>query len=166
MAVSMSRDAHDFDCCLYIRASHGGPEARQFADMLLRMYSRWAERAGVRHELGEVVDGAEGGVERATLKLAGEGVTERVRGEQGAHRLIRIAPGDTLRRRGLSFVLVEVKAADDDRSAASSDQVRTYVLDPSESVTDDRTGRKVADARAVLDGDLSAFIPAAPADRR
>lgn len=160
----MASDADEFDCCLYIRAAAGGPEARQFAAMVLRMYCRWAERAGVRHEVGEVVDGADGGVERATLGLAGEGVAERLRGEHGVHRLVRIAPDDNFRRRGVSFVFVEVVGSDDERGAsgaADSEQVRTYVFDPAESVTDDRTGRKLTDARAVLDGDLSAFIPAA-----
>jgi peptide chain release factor 2 len=168
MDVSMSPDEHDFDCCLHIRAYAGGPEARQFAGLVLRMYCRWAERAGVRHKVGEVVDGAEGGVERATLRLAGEGVRERVSGEHGAHRLIRIAPGET--RRGVSFVIVEVLGAHGERDATSPDttkeQIRTYTFDPSESVTDDRTGLKVSDAEAVLDGDLTAFIPAAPVDRR
>lgn len=150
----MARD--DFDCDLHISAHFGGPEARLFAAMLLRMYTRWAERAEVRHEVAEVVDGDEGGVERATLRLAGEGVHERLGGEQGVHRLIRIPPGET--RRAASFAIVQVEGEGDVVSSALNEQVRTYVLHPSESVTDDRTGRRTVDAQAVLDGDLSAFV--------
>lgn len=165
--VPMDHDEHGFDCRLRIQASFGGVEARHFAGMLLRMYSRWAERAGLRHEIDEVVDGEEGGIERATLKLAGEGVLERVGGEHGYHRLVRIPPGEE--RRSASFAIVEVAALPEDGDVTSpvdtSQQVRTYVLHPAESVTDDRTGHRTADAQAVLDGDLGAFIPAAPADR-
>ena len=156
----MSRERPDFDCSVHLQASFGGVEARRFAAMLLRMYTRWAERVGLRREIGEIVGGEDGEVERATLKLAGEGLPARLRGEAGAHRLVRLPPGET--RRHASFVFVEVTAPHDDAGAASTsaagEQARTYVLHPSESVTDDRTGARTEDARAVLDGDLAPFL--------
>lgn len=159
----MSTARPDFDCFLRIRASFGGPEARHFAGILLRMYTRWAEREGLRHVIGEVGEVEEGAVERATLKVAGAAVLQRLGGEAGVHRMVRIPPGET--RRHASFVVVEVTSPDDDADAdaasasAASEQVRTYVLHPSESVTDDRAGQRTEDARAVLDGDLTGFVP-------
>src|SRR5690606_31697166 len=101
----MSRDERGVGGRLRIQASFGGSEARQFAGMLLRMYCRWAERAGVQHQVVEVVEGEEGGVERAIVGLEGEGVIERLDGEHGFHRLVRIPPGEA--RRATSFVTVE-----------------------------------------------------------
>jgi protein subunit release factor B len=162
----MSIDPPDFTCEIHIRASFGGVEAHYFAAMLLRMYVRWAERDGLRCEVGEVDGDAAGEVAQATLKLAGEGLLQRLRGEAGAHRLVRVPPGET--RRHVSFAFVEVSPAGDDDGApttATQEQVRTYVLHPAESVTDDRTGRRTEDAQAVLDGDLADRIPPAGAPR-
>ncbi|MEZ4382795.1 MAG: PCRF domain-containing protein [Nannocystaceae bacterium] len=159
-------------CSVHVRASFGGDEALRFAAMLVRMYQRWAAREGLPCELdalagdldGDSERGREGEVQRATLELRGEGLRERLGGEAGVHRLVRIPPGET--RRYTSFVSVAVTAGDEDVDAALAEvgavQVRSYVLNPAPSVTDNRNGARTEDAQAVLDGDLTIFVPATP----
>lgn len=93
---------------LAIHAGAGGTESQDWAEMLLRMYIRWAEAHDVNVELLERAEGEEAGIKSATLQLSGAYVYGRLRGERGVHRLVRLSPFDAAHRRHTSFALVEV----------------------------------------------------------
>lgn len=88
-----------------IHSGAGGTEACDWAGMLLRMYTRWAERRGFKAELVDLLE-AEGGVKSATLQITGEYVYGYLKGETGIHRLVRISPFDSNARRHTSFASV------------------------------------------------------------
>jgi peptide chain release factor 2 len=95
---------------LSIHAGAGGTESCDWADMLLRMYSRWAERRGYEVEVQELQYGEEAGITRATLYLKGENAYGFAKAERGVHRLVRISPFDSNKRRHTSFCAVDVLA--------------------------------------------------------
>jgi peptide chain release factor 2 len=95
---------------LSIHAGAGGTESCDWADMLLRMYSRWAERRGYEVEIHEIQPGDEAGITRATLYLKGENAYGFAKAERGVHRLVRISPFDSNKRRHTSFCAVDVLA--------------------------------------------------------
>jgi peptide chain release factor 2 len=95
---------------LDIQSGSGGTEAQDWADMLLRMYSRWAERRGYEVEIHEIQPGDEAGITRATLYLKGENAYGFAKAERGVHRLVRISPFDSNKRRHTSFCAVDVLA--------------------------------------------------------
>lgn len=90
-----------------IQAGAGGTDACDFAEMLVRMYLRWADRVGYQTEILERNDAEEAGIRNATLRIAGEYAYGRLKGEIGVHRLVRISPFDAARRRQTSFVAVD-----------------------------------------------------------
>ena len=91
-----------------IHAGAGGTESQDWAEMLLRMYLRWAERAGFRTEILEATEGEEAGLKSVSVTIDGRWAYGRLRSERGVHRLVRISPFDSQKRRHTSFALVEV----------------------------------------------------------
>lgn len=96
------------DAILALHAGAGGIDAQDFAEMLLRMYLRWAESRGYRAEVVDRLYGEEAGIKRATLSISGPYAYGYLRSERGVHRLVRLSPFDAAHRRHTSFVLVEV----------------------------------------------------------
>ncbi len=96
------------DAFLALHAGAGGTDAQDFAEMLLRMYLRWAESRGYRAEVVDRLVGEEAGIKRATLSISGPYAYGYLRSERGVHRLVRLSPFDAAHRRHTSFVLVEV----------------------------------------------------------
>ena len=100
---------------LSISAGAGGTEATDWAEMLLRMYLRWAERHRFRTEIVDQQEGEQAGIKSATVEIDGRAAYGWMRAERGVHRLVRISPFDSQKRRQTTFALVEVlPEADDD----------------------------------------------------
>lgn len=97
-----------------IQAGEGGTDAQDFAEMLLRMYQRWAETRGFSTELLETSPAEEAGIHSATLAIRGPSVYGLLKGETGNHRLIRMSPFDAAHRRQTSFAAVDVTPELDD----------------------------------------------------
>ncbi len=97
-----------------INAGAGGTEAQDWAEMLLRMYTRWAERKGYRVSLADMVEGDVAGIKSATLEIEGPYAYGYLKGESGVHRLVRISPFDSNARRHTSFASVFVYPLVDD----------------------------------------------------
>ncbi len=95
---------------LSIQAGAGGTEACDWADLMFRMYNRWAERRGFTVEIQEVQSGDQAGITKATLLIKGENAYGYVKAERGVHRLVRISPFDANKRRHTSFCAVDVIA--------------------------------------------------------
>ena len=93
---------------LSIHPGAGGTESQDWAQMLLRMYLRWAERAGFKAEVVDLLPGEEAGIKSATVEVTGEYAYGYLKSEAGVHRLIRISPFDASRRRHTSFASVAV----------------------------------------------------------
>ena len=103
------QDAYsDYPALLSVHAGAGGTDAQDWADMLLRMYLRWADRRGLQVELIDQSEGEEAGLKSATARFAGEHAYGLLRAEKGVHRLVRISPFDSQHRRHTAFALVEV----------------------------------------------------------
>src|SRR5436190_20888565 len=106
---SMLSGAHDAsNAFLRIQAGAGGTEACDWAQMLQRMYIRWAERHGYQVEVVDELRNEEAGLRNATLRIVGEYAYGNLQGESGAHRLVRISPFDSNARRQTSFAAVDV----------------------------------------------------------
>jgi peptide chain release factor 2 len=101
-------------CFIDIQAGSGGTEAQDWAEMLLRMYSRWAERKGYKVEVVEYQAGEQAGIKSATLLIKGENAYGYAKTESGVHRLVRISPYDSSARRHTSFSSVWVYPGIDD----------------------------------------------------
>ncbi len=95
---------------LSIQSGAGGTESNDWADILFRMYSRWAERRGYSMELQDVQAGDQAGISKATILIKGENAYGYVKAERGVHRLVRISPFDANKRRHTSFCAVDVIA--------------------------------------------------------
>jgi peptide chain release factor 2 len=91
-----------------IHAGAGGTESQDWAEMLFRMYIRWAEGRGYQTDLIDVMPGDEAGIKSATLEIDGRYAFGRLRSERGVHRLVRLSPFDADHARHTSFALVEV----------------------------------------------------------
>ena len=96
------------DAVVSVHAGAGGTDSQDWAEMLLRMEMRWAERRGFKVELVEVSEGEEAGIKTATFIVHGENAYGLYQAEKGVHRLVRISPFDAQARRHTSFSLVEV----------------------------------------------------------
>jgi peptide chain release factor 2 len=99
----LSGEADGLDCYLEVHAGAGGTEAQDWAEMLLRMYTRWAERRGYKIEWLEESSGEEAGLKSATVKISGHNAYGWLKTESGVHRLVRISPYDSQARRHTSF---------------------------------------------------------------
>jgi len=93
---------------LTIHAGAGGTEACDWAEMLMRMYLRWAERHGYRAEIVDTLEGEEAGIKSATIVIEGRNAYGYLESERGVHRLVRISPYDAAKRRHTSFASVDV----------------------------------------------------------
>lgn len=93
---------------LEIHAGEGGTDSQDWAEMLLRLYLRWAERRGFKTQLVEATDGDEAGIKSATVTVEGRNAYGLLVPERGVHRLVRISPFDSAKRRHTSFASVDV----------------------------------------------------------
>ncbi len=110
----LSGEADANDAFLEVHAGAGGTESQDWAQMLLRMYVRWAERGGREVEWLEESPGEEAGIKSATLRVSGENAYGWLKTESGVHRLVRISPFDSNARRHTSFASVWVYPVIDD----------------------------------------------------
>ncbi len=99
---------------LTVKAGAGGTESNDWADMLFRMYMRWAERRGYKVEVEEVSEGEGAGISSATIRIEGPNAYGYAKAERGVHRLVRISPFDANDRRHTSFASIDVVAEIDD----------------------------------------------------
>ena len=110
----LSGEADPNDCFLEVNAGAGGTEAQDWAEMLLRMYMRWAEAHGYKTQLMEASEGEQAGLKSATLQVTGPNAYGWMKTEAGVHRLVRISPFDAAARRQTSFASVWVYPVVDD----------------------------------------------------
>ncbi|MFZ3110244.1 MAG: peptide chain release factor 2 [Rectinemataceae bacterium] len=109
----LSGEADSSDAYLAIHAGSGGTEACDWASMLLRTYTRWAERRNFKTDVVDILE-SEGGIKSATIQISGAYAYGYLRGESGVHRLVRISPFDANARRHTSFASVYVLPVLDD----------------------------------------------------
>ena len=101
----------EYDGCNAILSFHagaGGTEAQDWAQMLYRMYTRWAERHGYKYSIVDYLDGDEAGMKSAVITIEGENAYGYLQSESGVHRLVRVSPFDAAGRRHTSFAALEV----------------------------------------------------------
>jgi peptide chain release factor 2 len=113
-SIMFSGPYDDSDAIVSISAGAGGTEATDWAEMLLRMYLRWAERHRYATEILDRLEGEEAGIKSATFGVNGRRAYGFLRAERGVHRLVRISPYDSQKRRHTTFALVEVLPEVDD----------------------------------------------------
>jgi peptide chain release factor 2 len=110
------------DAIVSIHPGAGGTESQDWAEMLLRMYLRWAQRRGFDVELNEVSEGDEAGIKSATFTVHGENAYGLLSAEQGVHRLVRISPFDSAARRHTSFASIDVTPLVDEAGEVQIDE--------------------------------------------
>ncbi len=111
----LSGEADSNDSYLEVHAGAGGTESQDWAQMLLRMYTRWAEKHGFKVEVLEETEGEEAGIKSATLQISGHNAYGWLKTEAGVHRLVRISPFDSNARRHTSFSSIQIFPVIDDR---------------------------------------------------
>lgn len=110
----LSGEADSYDAYLEVNSGAGGTESQDWADMLLRMYTRWGERRKFKVSLIDKIDGDGAGIKSATLEFSGPDAYGWLKTEAGVHRLVRISPFDSNARRHTSFASVMVSPVIDD----------------------------------------------------
>lgn len=110
----LSGEADGNDCYLEVNAGAGGTEAQDWAQMILRMYTRWAEQHGYKVTFIEGSDGEQAGIKSTTVQISGPNAYGWMKTEAGVHRLVRISPFDSAARRQTSFASVWVYPVVDD----------------------------------------------------
>ena len=139
---ALTKDLDEFELKIMLSGPHdskaaivsihpgaGGTESQDWAQMLLRMYLRWCERAGLKAEVVDLLPGDEAGIKSATVEVSGEYGFGYLRGETGVHRLVRISPFDASRRRQTSFASVAVvPEVDDVEVNVREDELRVDVF--------------------------------------
>ena len=110
----LSGEADPNDAYLEVNSGAGGTEAQDWAEMLARMYSRWADQHGYKVQLMEQSEGEQAGIKSATLQVSGPNAYGWLKTEAGVHRLVRISPFDSAARRQTSFASVWVYPVVDD----------------------------------------------------
>ncbi len=108
LGLALSGEYDRRDAILAIHAGAGGTDSQDWAEMLLRMYLRWADRHGYATNILDLMPGEEAGIKSATVEVVGRNAYGYLRGERGVHRLVRISPFDASHARHTSFALVEV----------------------------------------------------------
>ena len=125
----LSGDYDEADAFLSINAGAGGTDAQDWANILLRMYIRWAESRGWKTELVDKSDGEEAGIKSATIKISGKFAYGYAKAEKGVHRLVRISPFNANGKRQTSFASCEV-------SPIIADYEKTIVIPPEDLEVD------------------------------
>jgi peptide chain release factor 2 len=139
---SLRRELDEFELKVMLSGSHdakpaivsihpgaGGTESQDWAQMLMRMYLRYCERAGFKAEVVDLLPGEEAGIKSATIEVTGDFAYGYLRGETGVHRLVRISPFDASRRRQTSFASVAVvPEVDDVEVTVREDELRIDVF--------------------------------------
>src|ERR1700721_2738115 len=110
----LSAETDPLNAIVTVHPGAGGTESQDWAEMLMRMYLRWAERNGFKTEMNDYQDGEEAGIKSATFTVTGEFAYGQLSGETGVHRLVRISPFDQAKRRHTSFASVFVSPEIDD----------------------------------------------------
>ena len=105
-----------------VHAGAGGTESQDWAEMLQRMYLRWAEQHRYRTEILDQTEGEEAGIKSVTFSITGRWAYGRLKSERGVHRLVRMSPYDSAKRRHTSFALVEVMPEVDETAAIEIDE--------------------------------------------
>jgi peptide chain release factor 2 len=127
--LSGAYDAND--AIATVNAGAGGTESQDWAEMLLRMYTRWAEREGFDLEVDDLQHGEEAGIKSATFTVRGTNVYGLLSAERGVHRLVRISPFDSQKRRHTSFASLDVipmlEASDEEDIEIPPDELRIDV---------------------------------------
>jgi peptide chain release factor 2 len=122
IAALLSGEADPNDSFVEVHAGAGGTESQDWASMLRRMYTRWADAHGYKVELIEESPGEEAGIKSATLQVKGENAFGWLKSESGVHRLVRISPFDSNARRHTSFASVGVYPVIDDEIQIDIDE--------------------------------------------
>ncbi len=104
----LNGEADPLNAIVTVHPGAGGTESQDWAEMLMRMYLRWAEQQGFKTEMNDYQDGEEAGIKSATFTITGEYAFGQLAGESGVHRLVRISPFDQAKRRHTSFASVYV----------------------------------------------------------
>ena len=125
----LSGEYDEADAFLSINAGAGGTDAQDWAEMLLRMYTRWAESKGWKVELVDKSDGEEAGIKSATIKISGKYAYGYAKAEKGVHRLVRISPFNANGKRQTSFASCEV-------SPIIPDYEKTIIIPPEDIEVD------------------------------
>ena len=112
--MTLSGEYDSYDAILTVNAGAGGTDAQDWAQMLLRMYTRWAEAKGWKVELLDKSDGDEAGIKSATIKVSGKYAFGLAKAERGVHRLVRISPFNANGKRQTSFASLEVSPVIED----------------------------------------------------
>lgn len=128
--LQLSGEYDDRAAILYVKQGAGGVDAQDWAEMLLRMYTRWAERRGFGADVLDFTPGDEAGIKSATIKIDGKFAYGYLRSERGVHRLVRLSPFDADNRRHTSFALVEVlpEAGESEEVTVNQDDLRVDVF--------------------------------------
>ncbi len=121
LAALLSGPHDKGNCILSINAGAGGTESCDWAEMLLRMYQRWAEGRGWKVEIEDLMPGEVAGIKSTTLMISGENAYGYCKAERGVHRLVRISPFDSNKRRHTSFASVDVIAEIEDEGEIEMD---------------------------------------------
>ncbi len=108
LEAAFTSEYDDRNAILAIHAGAGGTESQDWAQMLLRMYLRWAERRGYQTEVLDISPGEEAGIKSAVIEVGGDYACGYLKSEHGVHRLVRLSPFDADHSRHTSFALVEV----------------------------------------------------------
>jgi peptide chain release factor 2 len=114
VAALLSGEADGNDCFIEVHAGAGGTESQDWAEMLQRMYYRWAEQRGYKVEMVEYQSGDQAGIKSATMQIKGENAYGYAKTESGVHRLVRISPFDSAAKRHTSFSSIWVYPVIDD----------------------------------------------------
>ncbi len=123
----LSSETDPLNAIVTVHPGAGGTESQDWAEMLMRMYLRWAEKNGFKTEMNDYQDGEEAGIKSATFTVTGEYAFGLLGGETGVHRLVRISPFDQAKRRHTSFASVYISPEIDDSIVIDikPDEIRT-----------------------------------------